>query len=98
MEMGNILSNESNKKLLDYGKGCLTAITITDADGCNHLILYDKELINQEFRGIPNARCWIDGTFETTAKLDDAYQHITYMSSKYDHVSKNLIIIRNIFI
>lgn len=86
--MGTLLGNNDNKKLLDYGKGTLQSVIITDADGCNHLLLFDQQLINEEFKNVPNSRAWIDGTFKTTVKLDDAYQHATVMVSKYDHVSK----------
>lgn len=88
LEMGTLLRNDANKKLLDYGKGKMQSVIITDADGCNHLLLFDQELINAEFKNVPNSRAWIDGTFQTTVKLDDAYQHVTIMVSKYDHVRK----------
>lgn len=98
LEMGRLLKDPENKKLLDYGKGTLQVETITDADVCHHLIVRDQALIDEYFRDVPNLRSWIDGTFQTTAKLEDAYQTLTVMLAKDDHVSFNYNFFNNIFI
>lgn len=86
-EMGDILRDPNNQKLLEHSEGTLTTVVITDEDHCKHLLAYDKTLVDQNFNNINNIRAWIDATYETAVKLKDSYQSLYLMLSKYDHVS-----------
>lgn len=86
-EMGEKLLEPGNEKLRSYGPGVIEPITITDSDGNDHMILIDRELINKRFKNLKNAKIFIDGTFQTTPKLDDIYQLLTVMMMHHNHVS-----------
>ena len=58
------------KKLFENDKIKLNMKLIVDAKGAEHLVLYDSCLITRYFADVQ--RLFIDGTFKTTPKLENA--------------------------
>lgn len=66
------LNNEAIKPLFETETVKLQSKLITDADNNVHLVFYDLDFIRKHFQQVKEL--FIDATFDTVTKLDDAYQ------------------------
>ena len=99
--MTKTLTQEKNQRILQYERGQLSCTPVDDTDGQTHLIIWDKQLIADEFADIECLRLLIDATYQVTPKLQGVYQLLIIMIIKQDRViqfcSIQYFILFNIF-
>jgi hypothetical protein len=83
------LSDPRNERLLEYTSGRFTTRLLRDTDGNNHIAIHDAEFVRTEIMQ-DVTKIFIDATFRSTPNLEDAYQLMTIMGIKFNHVRHHL--------
>lgn len=69
---------------LEYDTGRFSVILITDSNNGRHVILYDAHFVHEEMSEV--TRLFVDATFRSRPRLEGAYQLLTIMGIKLNHV------------
>lgn len=87
------LQAPENLVLREYDGGRVDSQLILDSDHEEHLALWDQSFIDTEIGRAE--KIFVDCTFKATPSLEGAYQFLTIMAVKHDHVSRVSILILN---
>lgn len=80
------LREPCNNHLRSYNSSEMLIADVKDQDDNLHMIFWDQQFVGEVMRGA--TKIFIDGTFQTTPRVVDAYQLVTIMAVRYNHVSK----------
>lgn len=80
------LKDGRNDHLLAYNTSIMTVETLTDDDGDEHILMYDKDHILKLFTS-DATKIFVDGTFQTTPNIANAYQLISIIAIRFGRVS-----------
>lgn len=69
---------------LEYDTGRFSVIPITDNNNGQHVVFYDAQFVHEEMSEV--TRLFVDATFRARPRLEGAYQLLTVMGIKLNHV------------
>lgn len=79
------LGDPTNEHLKSYNDSLMTVNSVIDADGCEHVVLFDEVFVRAVMSRA--TLIFVDGTFQTTPLLAGVTQLVTIMAVTYSHVS-----------
>ena len=80
------LADPAQARILEYDTGRLTVKMITDADNAQHAIFVDENFVREEMAEV--SKLFIDATYQSTPRIAGAYQLLSIMGIKLNHVRK----------
>lgn len=80
---GNILEDDQWRRMMSYNRGRIQTATVTAADNSVSVVFGNVDYINL----LSDAtEIFIDATFKVVPAVNGAYQLLTMMATKFDHV------------